>query len=201
MQALDILHEQNKEILRKCPNAGNALQNRVVTMIGSTLPDKRIVSSSGVRSEIGHIQSIIHEVWKTEPTGHHRCSPATRLASEIAWEPVILLLLERLADLRTLPEERRLPGADWPIEEAFLDAGRFTERLQATMRVAPHISLADDGEVNFAWSQNGMWVDLGFYGTGTLSFYARDKDGKELFGDDIPVMSPLPYELRALLAG
>jgi hypothetical protein len=123
------------------------------------------------------------------------------LASEIAWEPVILPLLERLADLRTLPEERRLPGADWPIEEAFLDAGRFTERLQATMRVAPHISLADDGEVNFAWSQNGMWVDLGFYGTGTLSFYARDKDGKELFGDDIPVMSPLPYELRALLAG
>jgi hypothetical protein len=110
-------------------------------------------------------------------------------------------LLERLAELRSLPEEQRWPGADWPTEEAFQDGRRFTERLPVPLKAAPHISLADDGEVNFAWSQNGMWVDLGFYGTGTLSFYARDKDGKELFGDDIPVMSPLPYELRALLAG
>ena len=69
------------------------------------------------------------------------------------------------------------------------------------LKVAPHISLADDGEVNFAWSADGMWIDLGFYGTGTYSFYAQDKDGNEWFGDDIPVMSSLRKELRGLLAG
>ncbi len=69
------------------------------------------------------------------------------------------------------------------------------------MRVAPHISLADDGEVNFTWSQGGVWIDLGFYGTGTFSYYARDEEGKEMFGDDMPVMSPFPDDLRTLLAG
>jgi hypothetical protein len=110
-------------------------------------------------------------------------------------------LLERLAELRWLPEEQRWPGADWPVEEAFFDAAKFTEWMPVPLKAAPHISLADDGEVNFAWSRDGMRIDLGFYGTGTYSFYARDEDGKEWFGDDVEVISPIPYELRVLLAG
>ncbi len=71
-----------------------------------------------------------------------------------------------------------------------MDAVSFAERLPVQMRVRPHISLADDGEVNFSWSQDGIWIDLGFYGTGTYSFYARDKSGQEWSGDDIPATSP-----------
>ena len=68
------------------------------------------------------------------------------------------------------------------------------------MKAAPHISLADDGEVNFAWAQEGMLIDLGFYGTGTYSYYARGREGDERLGDDISVMTSLPEELRVLLA-
>ncbi len=165
------------------------------------LPNSTTTQSAGMASS-GHTSFFApHKFIRTELPAHLQCQPETRTVRVITWEPVILPLLERLAELRSLPEEQRWPGADWPTEEAFQDGRRFTERLPVPLKAAPHISLADDGEVNFAWSQNGMWVDLGFYGTGTLSFYARDKDGKELFGDDIPVMSPLPYELRALLAG
>ena len=114
--------------------------------------------------------------------------------------PVTLPLLERLSELRSSPEADRWPKADWPDDRAFIDAEKFTERLPVPLRAPPHISLADDGEVNFAWSYEGTRIDLGFYGTGTYSFYARDKSGGEWFGDEIPVSSPFPGELSALLA-
>ena len=141
-----------------------------------------------------------HRVLRTEASAGAGPSPETRVSQVVTWEPVILPLLERLAELRWLPENQRWPGAEWPRESAFLDASKFTEQLPVPLRTAPHISLADDGEVNFSWSRDGVRIDLGFYGTGTYSFYARDKTGKEWFGDDISVISLLPQELRKLLA-
>ena len=139
-------------------------------------------------------------VLRTDVSPCARPSPETRVSQVITWEPVILPLLERLTKLRWLPEDQRWPSADWPHDEAFLDAGEFTEQLPVPLNAVPHISLADDGEVNFSWSQNGLRIDLGFYGTGTYSFYARDKTGKEWFGDNISATSPLPKELRRMLA-
>lgn len=130
----------------------------------------------------------------------HYCRPITPLAPELSWEPVILPLLERLAELRSLPETERWLGVDWPVEQAFGDAGTFAERLPVPLKALPHISLADDGEVNFAWSFERTYIDLGFYGTRTFSYYARDQQGNEWFGDEISVTSPLPTELKALLA-
>ena len=170
-------------------------------MTQTMLRNNTTLQSAGTEPGSSDWLSKPNGLLQTEPTAKFQLQPATRQTHVITWEPVILPLLERLAELRWLPEEERWPGADWPLEEAFQDAGKFTERLPATMRVAPHISLADDGEVNFAWSQGGIWIDLGFYGSGTYSFYARGKNGEEWFGDEIPVASSLPRELRALLAG
>ena len=108
-------------------------------------------------------------------------------------------LLQRLADLHLTPEGERLPEADWPTRKAFEDAWEFTTRLPQPLEELPHISLADDGEVNFAWSGGANHIDLGFYGTDTFSYYGRDSDGKEFFGDDISVTSPIPEELVSLL--
>ena len=127
------------------------------------------------------------------------CKPITPLSSVITWKPVILPLLERLTELRSLPETDRWPDAEWPNKVAFQDAAKFTELLPVPIKAPPHISLADDGEINFAWSHKGTRIDLGFYGTNTFSFYARDENGKEWFGDDKPVASPLPVELKNLL--
>ena len=108
-------------------------------------------------------------------------------------------LLRRLADLYSTPESERWPDADWPTREAFEDAWEFTTRLLSPLKELPHVSLAGDGEVNFAWSGGAIHIDLGFYGTGTFSYYCRDSDGRESFGDDIPVTSPLPEDLASLL--
>ena len=170
-------------------------------MRNSTIPDKRITTMSGLGSEIGHTRPLIYEVLTTEPTNIHECPPVTKPLPDVTWKTVLLPLLDRLHELQTRPESEKWPDADWPMEEAFQDAGKFTDGLPQTMRIAPHISLADDGEVNFAWSRDGMRIDLGFYGTGTYSFYARDMGGEEWFGDDISVTSPLPKELTTLLAG
>ena len=77
---------------------------------------------------------------------------------------------------------------------------QFTKLLPEGLTVMPYISLADDGEVNFSWSGGAIHIDLGFYGTGTFSYYGRDSDGREFLGDDIPVTSPLPEELASLLS-
>ena len=170
-------------------------------MMRSTLPDKRMAPISGFGADIGHIRPMIHEVLKTEPSSIYRCVPATKTAVEISWKTAFLPLLDRLSELQSRPESERWPGSDWPTEAAFKDAVAFVDRLPVPLRESPYISLADDGEVNFAWTREGMLIDLGFYGTGTYSFYARDKGGEEWFGDNISVISPLPKELRALLAG
>ena len=150
---------------------------------------------------IDNLQAFMsHRFLSSHITYESLCHPETRPSQVITWEPVILPLLERLAELRSAPEDLRWPNADWPQDMAFLDAGKFAEQLPVPLKAAPHISLADDGEVNFSWSQVDLRIDLGFYGTGTYSFYARDKTGKEWFGDDVPVQSPLPAELRLLLA-
>lgn len=170
-------------------------------MTTSILTNSTALQGSGLESNSVRRLFVSHRLHSSVPLTQFRCQPETRTAQVITWEPVILPLLERLAELRSTPECQRWPGTDWPIQSAFLDASKFTERLPATMKVAPHISLADDGEVNFAWTRDEMRVDLGFYGTGTYSVYACSQDGKEWFGDDISVTSSLPKELVALLAG
>ena len=158
-----------------------------------------VLPEIGVDAKIPYRVFLSHWLLRTDPATPFYCEPITSLDQEISWEPVILPLLERLSELRSLPETERWPRADWPNNEAFGDAGNFTERLPVPLKSRPHISLADDGEVNFAWSHEGTRIDLGFYGTGRFSYYARDKNGEEWFGDEIPVLSPLPRELRSLL--
>ena len=47
--------------------------------------------------------------------------------------------------------------------------------------------------------EGGVHIDLGFYGTGTFSYYARGSDGREYFGDDLFASRPLPADLEFLL--
>lgn len=109
-------------------------------------------------------------------------------------------LVQRLADLYSTPEGERWPDADWPTKKAFEDAWQFTKQLPEDLKEFPHISLADDGEVNLAWSGGAIHIDLGFYGAGTFSYYGRDSESREVFGDDISVTSSLPEELTSLLS-
>ena len=164
-------------------------------------------------------QSGLHEQWatgieqvnwawhfnwgpdRTEPLAQYRYLSAAGMEGKANRSPWGWQMLWRLVNLRSTPECERLPTAEWPSEAAFVDALSFTEKLPTHLKEMPHISLADDGEVNFTWTRNKLHIDLGFYGTGVFSYYARDENGRELFGDDIPAKGRLPQELTALLNG
>ena len=109
-------------------------------------------------------------------------------------------LLEQLKKLKNTPEDERWPGAKWPTEEAFRDAKEFIDKLSSELAIKPHISLADDGEVNFFWKNDeGIYVDLGFYGTGTYSYFAKDGKGYEDDDEKIPVLNGLLPEIEKFL--
>ena len=149
---------------------------------------------------INHDQFVGYALLRTEPVAPYVCPSATRTAAELTRSSQIWPLFWRLADLYSTHETERWPNGDWPDDTAFEDAWRFTELLPTPAKALPHIALAEDGEVNFAWIHDAMQIDLGFYGTGTFSYYARANDGQEYFGDDVLVASPLPKELVALLS-
>ena len=121
-------------------------------------------------------------------------SPATMTTSAQLGQ-----LVRRLEQLRSVPEGERWPTSELPDDAAFRDAKVFLDRLPFPLVALPHISMADDGEVNFAWDREGMHIDLGFYGTGTFSYYARRADGQEYYGDEVPESSALPADLELLL--
>ena len=103
--------------------------------------------------------------------------------------------------LKELRQRDTGPGAEPPAPAAFIDAKAFAGQLPTPLSEMPHISLADDGELNFAWNGGPMYIDLGFYGTGTYSFFARDKYGRKHHGDDLPATEPIPDTLIRILSG
>lgn len=108
---------------------------------------------------------------------------------------IMLLKAEQQTD-----EANRWPGAKWPSKEAFRDAFEFIDLLPLSEVTAPDITLADDGEINFFWKARDIHVDLGLYGTGTFSYFAKKDDGRKVYGEKIPVNEGLPDDLKALLA-
>lgn len=112
-------------------------------------------------------------------------------------------LLDRLETLRNKvrgyqPDENII----WPNDQAYMEAKTFICRLPLTEIPEPRLGIAEDGEVNFLWKrkEDGLHVDLGFYGTGTYSYYANNS-GKELMEDDVEISWDLPTELVEMLRG
>ena len=124
---------------------------------------------------------------------------STRPGATMTPSPQLLQMTRRLEQLRSTPENERWPSGELPDDAAFHDARMFLDHLPFPLAALPRVSLADDGEANFAWDSEGVHIDLGFYGTGTYSYYARGSDGQEHFGDEVPEASSLPTDLDALL--
>ena len=104
--------------------------------------------------------------------------------------------IEALRDTRAAD---RAPWAKWPTDRTFDDAVQFVNAWPSEEILPPDVGLADDGEVNFLWKRAGLHVDLGFYGDGTFSYYARDGAGIPYRDDDVPAHAGLPTELIAIL--
>lgn len=105
--------------------------------------------------------------------------------------------VQRLFELRAEQSMRQLDSdVKPPSPEAFDDAFEFMSHLDLnTHSIMPSIDVADDGEINFFWKSEGLHIDLGFYGTGTYSYFARRSNGESFKGDDIPASHGLTEEL------
>ena len=64
----------------------------------------------------------------------------------------------------------------------------------------PFITLTTDGEITFLWKTPLISIDLGFFGDGTYSYFARSKDGNIFRGDGIAITASLPQEIVDMLS-
>ena len=109
------------------------------------------------------------------------------------------LVLGRIRQIHEALHAHVAPWSDPPSDSAFGDAEVFVLAWPADALHIPDVGLADDGEVNFLWKSRDLHVDLGFYGDGTFSYYAKSLGGVEHSDDDVPAGSGLPAVLLALL--
>ena len=108
---------------------------------------------------------------------------------------------QMLADLDAIADSSDRSSDNVPPKShALRDARTFILKLPRELAYLPNIGVAADGELNFLWKQDGLHVDLGFFGTGTFSYYARDSGGNEYLEDERLASQGLPSELTALLA-
>ena len=141
------------------------------------------------------------EPWTTETVWIGRVPSTIDLGLDFAQLGGDFDLLYRLEAFRSCPDSERWPASEWPSEIAFADARAFIELLLLRSIPLPYLSLADDGEINLFWQKDGVHIDLGFYGTGTYSYFAHGKDGERLYGDDVSVSGGFPTALAGLFEG
>lgn len=120
-------------------------------------------------------------------------------ATNRAKESVKLVLLKRIRELRLYTENWDGMGAIVPTEQAIDDAETFLRSLPIEQIEAPHIALAADGEINFFWETDKIRMDLGLFGDGTYSYFAKSSDGKKFYCDDEGLEAPLGQEIINLL--
>ena len=137
------------------------------------------------------------EFFTTEPMARDQSSSSASLVAGLTSPPGNWTLLWHLEALEHRPESERWPAAEWPNDRAFADARAFIHAL--SFIPLPHLSFSDDGEINFLWDQDGIHIDLGFYGTGAYSYFARGKDEEGFYADDVPASDGLPDALVGLL--
>ena len=128
------------------------------------------------------------------------CTPFENVALSLPTLSPAYKLLRQLTTLQGMSEDDHWPGAVRPNAQAFEDAKFFIRRSTLNAVPMPDVGLADDGEINFLWDSDGVHVDLGFYGTGTFSYFARGNRGQRIHGEDEPASGGLPRQVILLFS-
>ena len=72
------------------------------------------------------------------------------------------------------PDDKDMAGNPilTPSEAAVNEALRFLDLLSPRAPL-PVVGRADDGEINFFWRRDGVFIDVGFYGDGHIHYLAQ----------------------------
>ena len=102
--------------------------------------------------------------------------------------------------IRSIPYEGHdRPSSTPPTKAAVDDALRFADLLPAGSP-APHVSVADDGEINFFRRQEGLFIDVGFFGDDQIHYYVQVEASGLDVADSCPFDGEsLPRELIVAL--
>lgn len=108
-------------------------------------------------------------------------------------------LITRVRELGMLEDGWHRPDSIGATSSVVNDAELFLRAQDWHALTKPHISLTEDGEMNFLWQSETLYLDLGFVGEGTYTYFGKASDGEVFLGDDIPLAAPLPERLRSLM--
>jgi hypothetical protein len=83
----------------------------------------------------------------------------------------------------------RLPNWDGiggiaPSPDAIADSLTFVNQLSKSIELPDNVYAPGDGEVLFQWRRSGIFIEIGFFGDKTISWYARVSDTEVTYGDD-----------------
>ncbi len=111
------------------------------------------------------------------------------------------LLIEKVRSFAVLDDAWDGECAKAPTAKAIQEAEDFIYLLKDRHILdeikQPIVSLMNDGEINFWWNLPEARFDIGFYGSGIYSYYAKIKD-KE-FGEDDKEFSNIEFDLQLLV--
>lgn len=111
------------------------------------------------------------------------------------------LLIEKVRSFAVLEDTWDGECAKAPTAKAIQEAEDFIYLLKDRHILdeikQPIVSLMNDGEINFWWNLPEARFDIGFYGSGIYSYYAKIKD-KE-FGEDDKEFSNIEFDLQLLV--
>ena len=109
-------------------------------------------------------------------------------------------LISRIRSLGELQPDWDGYGGRAPSSRCVLEAESFCVLHIATQLVlSPEITAASDGEINFHWVTERGLVDLGFYGDGVYSFFAKESSGEEHFGDEWRISQGLAPSVQKII--
>jgi len=77
------------------------------------------------------------------------------------------------------------------------DAVCLLDKLENITQL-PRPAIAGDGEISFFW-ENEFFIDISFTSPNHFSYYAKDLEGNEFFGDDIPITEGVPKEILTIV--
>lgn len=111
-----------------------------------------------------------------------------------------ITVLSRIRELGTYENGWNRPDSVAPSFTTVNDAEQFARALDLNSIHLPNIGAADDGEITFLWNLgDGFYMDLGFVGNGSYSYFARLPNGEEIIIDKAPIKLPLPEMIMACL--
>lgn len=103
-------------------------------------------------------------------------------------------LLFSLRSYNTFEDDWDGYGGKAASKETIDDVISFLKKLPTDFSL-PYSGLSGDGEISLFWDKDCIFIDIGFTGKHSYSYYARNSDGQEYFGNDIQISSGLSNDL------